>query len=284
MEQATNSEGSTDKTAQPSETLKKVFLYGLTGVGKTVSLATLAHSGKNVRLLAAENNAVIGLQMGFDLHNISEEDQKRFSVMISKPVKTSKGASGLLTTAKDILTKDPKLLLKTADPKRKLYTRYISILQGLDDFVDAEGVSHGSIYDWGEDTIFCIDSMTVIVRLIRQTVVGGRAQLTMANWMPIQNMLLQLLDELTEVLQCHVVLLGHPVRTESEITQTESIYPSSPGQAIKDLILPLFTDAIYAERVQKNYYWHTQHPTAQCSARNMPSKNKLPPTFEHIKW
>lgn len=261
----------------------KILNYGISGTGKSHALATLSKvKGLNIRMLAIENNAIAGLRSGFTHYKLSQEEQDRFKIMNILPKK--QGSASLFQTANDALTKSPEILAKASDPKKKSYDRYLNVLRGISEFITENDENLGSVDTWGPDTVLAFDGLTIICELIKQNVIGGKLFTSQPEWQRMQILLVQLLRYLTEDLNCHVIMIGHPVRTENPITGVEAIYPSNLGQALKDTIPSMFTDVIYSQRQGKKFTWSTDHANAICAARNLPMGSNLPQDYSQINW
>lgn len=262
----------------------KAILYGISGTGKSAAAATLAFvpEVKHVHLLAVESNAMAGLKAGFEIHKVKSEDRKKFSAL--RIASGRRNISALLSSANSVLLNPLDDLAKKPDLMRSKYTRYTEVLKGMQNFVDTNGKDHGSIMDWGKDTVVYIDGMTVIMEVIQQTIIGGKVLLSQPNRGILQNMLMSYIRFLTEEVQCHVVLLAHPVRQKSDITGLESIFIGSSGQALKDTLPSAFTDVIYTTKNGNNYYWNSSYMGAITSARNIRQGEKLPPSFTEFDW
>ena len=262
----------------------KLLLYGVSGTGKSVVAATLGNVPeiKNIFFIAVESNAVVGLHKGLELHNISPENRKKFHVLRIDPGKRS--VADLLSSVRTVLSSTPKVLAESHDPRRGKYTRFTEIVKGMQTFIDENGTDHGTITDWGEDTVVYIDGLTVAMEAIKQTIIGGKVVLSLPSRGIMQEMLMQYVRFLTEEVRCHVVMLGHPVRQVSDITRTENIFIASGGQALKDTLPSAFTDVIYASKVSKNYYWNSTHLSAITSARNITEGERMKPDFTLFDW
>jgi hypothetical protein len=102
----------------------------------------------------------------------------------------------------------------------------------------------------------------------------------------MQVLLQQYLRYLVDNLQCHVIVLGHAIIQTNSLTKVESIYPSTLGKALKDLIPTFFSEAIYSYRQGTKYYWSPAHLTAVTATRSprLEGKQQTEQDYAQFDW
>jgi len=259
-----------------------VILLGAGGTGKTHSLSTLVETGLEVFYLGLENGietligcwADKGLPIPANLHwaNVMSS-----SVSFGEQLQSAKAVNSMTFEG----------LTKMVDPNRGKYQQFQNILKLLSNFVDERtGTNYGPVDKWSFDKVLAIDGLTGINSSSMSTVVGGRPTKSMADWGVAQNLIMNLLDNLTNSCPCHFVLCAHVEREVDQINGGVKLMPATLGKAISGLIVPKFSDAILCERQGDNWHWNTSSPLADLKTRNLPVAAKLPPSFKPIyeKW
>jgi len=262
-----------------------MLLYGESGVGKTYCTRTLLDAGFKVRFLAAENNAITGTEIAMNdwkkQHNkpISEE---QYALMIpSRPKRT---LQDLVTSQENFIKKSLDAQYKSADPKRKDYTRYLEVLKATVAFTDSRtGKVYGSVDDWGEDTVLIVDSLTILCEAIKQSVIGGKLAVSQPEWGVMQGILVEFLRQLTEDLNCNLVVIGHPVKEEDPVLGITRIYPANLGKALNNILPTYFTEVVWAFRDKKKFYWSTDHKQAVTRNTLLPIEERMEQDFRLLK-
>jgi hypothetical protein len=263
----------------------KALIYGEAGTGKTCSLRTLLNTGQKVRFLAAENNALSGIAAALRLWQTEQKktgkldlDPEQFAVMI--PTRPKRGIADIIKNQTKFLDLALDKQTTTADPERRKYTRYLEVLKSTSAFVDTtSGKNFGNVEDWGADTTFAVDSLTIICEAIVQGTVGGKLATTQQEWGIMQKTLIEFMRFLTEDLRCNVVLLGHPTKETDQLNGGQKIYPANLGQALNNLLPSYFTEVLYSYRRGKDFLWSTQHNQAVTRQTVLPLSNELQQDF-----
>lgn len=259
----------------------KALLVGEAGVGKTCSLRTLINTGQNVRFLAAENNAISGAKTAIVLWKKENPGKvfpsEQFQVCI--PQRKVSGSRKLLESAEKSLTIPLEAQMKNADPNKKDYDRFASILKSNTSFISHYGKDLGLVDSWGTDTTLAIDSLTIICESIKKHVIGGKKTISQPEWGAMQSWLIDYLRMITEDLKCNVVLMAHPVKETDLLMGGVKIYPANLGQALNNLIPTYFSDVIWCYRNGNKYLWSTDDRQAVTRASNIPVKSDLPADF-----
>jgi len=256
----------------------KCLNFGTTATGKTSSIATLLLAGQKVRFLSADNNAEAGINAGLKLYNITpEEDQ----LSIHIPERQQPEEEDILANIKNMLNSDFDVYLKGKDKSRKKQQGFLNIYSSAVNFSDSKsGKDYGAVKDWGTDTTFIIDSLTVVCNEIRLTVCGMQPP-SQPQYGAMQGFLTNFVNHITN-LGCNVVLLGHPTKETDEVTGATRIYPLNIGKALNEQFASNFSDVLYSQFDGKKYFWSTSHRTAVCSGRNIQISTELPQDFRQF--
>ena len=249
----------------------KALNFGTTATGKTSSIATLLLAGQKVRFLSADNNAEAGINAGLQLHNcVPEEGQ----LAIHIPSRPQPEQADILSSIDAMLNVDFDVYLKGKDKNRKKQKGFYNIYSGAVNFTDSiTGLDCGAVAEWGTDTTFVIDSLTVVCQEIKMTVCGTQ-QPSLPQYGAMQGFLQGFVSHITN-LGCNVVLLAHPTKETDEVTGATRIYPLNIGKAMNEQFASNFSDCLYSQFDGKKYFWSTKHRTAVCSGRNVPIKDEL---------
>jgi hypothetical protein len=264
----------------------KILNYGEAGTGKTYSTATLLGAGQKLRFLAAENNAIAGIQAAMKEYLKQIELKKRpallapdqFSMMI--PARPKKTLADLAAQQTKFVGTTLESQFKTADPQRNKYTRYLEVLKSTVAFKDSTtGVDYGSVDDWGDDTTLVIDSLTIICEAIMSATVGGKLAISQPEWGVMQKTLVEFMRLLTEDLTCNLVILGHPTKEIDPVLGITRIYPANLGQALNNLLPSFFTEVVWSYRKGQEFLWSTDHKQAVTRQTVLPLKESMPQDF-----
>lgn len=259
-----------------------VILLGAGGTGKTRSIGTLVDAGIETFYLGLENGIETLIGYWADRDKPIPPNLHWANVMSSSVSFTEQ-----LQSAKAVNTLSFEGLTKMTDPNRSKYQQFQNILKLLSNFVDERtGENYGPVDKWGPDRALVVDGLTGINSSSMATVVGGRPTKSMADWGVAQNLIMNLLDNLTNTCPCHFVLCAHIEREVDQINGGVKLMPATLGKAIAGLIVPKFSDAILCERKGSEWTWNTASPLADLKTRNLPVSEKLPPDFKPIveKW
>jgi hypothetical protein len=250
----------------------KALNFGRTATGKTASITTLLLAGQKVRFLSADNNALAGINAGLSLYKIDKEDVD-FSVCV--PERPALSMESMLDVIDMMLKTEIDVIIKSKDKHRKENTGFRNICEGASSFTDVlTKESKGKVNEWGTDTTFVVDSLTVVCDEIRAAVCGTKPP-TQPEWGQMQNFVKFFVSHITGGLKCNVVLLAHPIKETDPISGSTTLYPLNLGQALNESFASNFSDVMYSQFDGKEYFWSTKHRTAVCSGRNLPIAEKL---------
>ena len=262
----------------------KALLVGEAGVGKTCSLRTLLNTGQRVCFLAAENNAVSGARTAAALW-LKENPGKEFPAdrfHVCVPQRKVSGTKKLLEAAEKSLTIPLEAQMKNADPNKKDYDRFASILKSNTTFVSVTGEDLGLVDSWGMETTLAIDSLTIICESIKKHVIGGKKTISQPEWGAMQSWLIDYLRMITEDLKCNVVLMAHPAKETDLLMGGVKIYPANLGQALNNTIPGYFSDVVWCFRKGGEYLWSTDDKQAVTRAGILPVKAEMKADFSQF--
>lgn len=263
----------------------KMLIFGESGTGKTFCTRTLLDAGYKIRFLAAENNAITGTKIAmqhWETEHKKPVPEDSFALMI--PSRPKRSLKDLVASQEGFISKTLDSQLRTADPKRKNYTRYLEVLKATVAFKDTEtGKEFGSVDDWGDDTVLVIDSLTILCEAIKQSVIGGKLAVSQPEWGVMQGILVEFLRQLTEDLLCNLVVIAHPNKEIDPILGVQKIYPANLGQALNNLLPTYFTEVVWAFREKEKFYWSTDHKQAVTRNTMLPIKDKMEQDFKLLK-
>jgi hypothetical protein len=263
----------------------KALVYGEAGTGKTFSVRTLLDAGQKVRFLAAENNAISGIEVALERwkkdNPKAELTTDMFALMI--PERPKKKLADLVKSQTKFVEIPLETQFKAVDPERKKYTRYLEVLRSTVAFTDtATGTALGSVDDWGNDTTLVVDSLTIICEAIMQSVIGGKLATSQPEWGVAQKTLVEFIRLLTEDLKCNLVILGHPTKEIDPVLGVQRIYPSSVGQALNNLLPSFFTEVVWSYRSGKDFVWSTDHKQAVTRQTVLPLAEKMQQDYKQF--
>ena len=231
-------------THQSAEFVKLLYV-GVSGTGKTGSLASLVADGYKLRVLDMDNglDALIGIVKDQSPDKLDNID---------------------FITLRDKFKPDP-VKAATVDGRPKAYTNAIKYLNKWDD----DSIPS----EWGSDTIFVLDSLTLFSRAAFRWAQGmNPSAKDPRQWYgSAQESILNVLDLLTsEAFQANVIVISHVDLVEQADGTTKG-FASSIGKALGPKIPAVFNTMILAEskgsgdKVKRTI---TTMPTAMIDLKN----------------
>ena len=249
----------------------KILLMGPSGTGKTYSIRTLVDAGITPFVIFTEPGREV----------LQDIPSSKLHWKYIPPTTSDLGA--LADMAKKVNTLTFESLTKLTDANRSKHNQLLEVIATLNEFkCDRTGESYGPVEKWGPDRAIVIDSLTGLNKMAMALVVGGRPTKSMADWGLAQDMLRKLLDYLTTVPKCLVVLIAHVARERDEITGGTYITINTLGQKLAPEVPVFFSDVILSVRAGSEFTWSTAAPQTDTKTRNLPIKEKIPPTFVPI--
>lgn len=255
------------------------LLIGPAGTGKTTSGVTLLEAGLRVCMLATEPAAPNRVLEEAAKRNI---DASRFHWHFVSPAVPEWDA--LIQSAQIVNTLSLKDIadMRTgiAKPHGK---QWIELLNTFAHFkCDRTGVDLGDVTEWKPDTAFVVDGLTGISTMSRNLTVGLKPNPSPGEWGVMQSNILTLLQKLTADCKCFFILIAHVERENNEITGLSNITVSTLGAKLAPKLPPLFTNVVYAKRMQNSFLWSTADTGVDTKSGDLPLSDSLPPTFKPI--
>lgn len=252
------------------------LLMGPSGTGKTRSIVTLLQAGVEVFMLATEPDAV---SVVLDAIAALKLDISKFHYHNIKAAHS--GIAALLDMAKKVKALDFEGITKlNVGIGKDKQGQFIETLMSIQDFVDDRtGMRYGNVTEWGPERAFVIDSMSGLNHMAWKVVVGLRPTASPGEWNIAQNIIFDLLMELTSTCKCMFIVLAHIEREVDEITGGTKITVSSLGRKLAPRLPPIFSEVILSVRVGKTFTWSNISPQTDLKARTLPWAADQQPDF-----
>lgn len=267
----------------------KILGIGDSGTGKTHVIGTALEAGMKVRVLSAESNCLPVLRKVLSLYEAEVKAKKapaleegQFAVCVpARPKKTSVDIS---ESSEKSLKLSIEGMANAGSVNRLLHNRFANICKAQSDFVDTfTGVSYGQCDDWGDDTLFVIDSMTILCESVMSHTVGDKKTVSRPEWLYAQKAFMQYISFVTEDLQCSVYMTAHPNKELDQNLGCTRIYPSNIGQALNTLLPGKFSEVVWCYREDEKgksvYYWSTKDKLCVTRHTLLPCSDKIPQDF-----
>lgn len=276
---------------------QSLILYGLPGVGKTVSaLSVLKLPGLKVRFLSLDPNAIQGVQHALKIHKIVVEPGQL--VVASPPVSTLDNVNDLknmVAARAEYINSTTKEALAVKSKDRS--PAFLAILKGFNafkgtDIATGEEVNLDSVMRWDSDCVLIVDGLTAINEALMEEARGTqRVATTEADYGHAQSGLVRYFV-LTSKMPHSTILLAHAkasntVDDKGNITRT-SYRVALPGVALDTQVSAYYSDTIFCYTVttalgQKHYWSGSAYVEpgvmANVVARSIPTKSGLIPDF-----
>lgn len=255
------------------------LLIGPAGTGKTTSGVTLLEAGLKVRMIATEPAAPNRVLEEAAKRNINAEGFDWHFVSPAVPAWDALIKSAEIVNAmslKDIA--DMRTGIAKPDGKQ-----WIELLRSIANFKsDRTGSDLGDATEWGPDTAFVIDGLTGLSTMSRNLTVGLKPNPAPGEWGVMQSNILTLMQKLCADCKCFFVCIAHVERENNELTGISQITVSTLGAKLAPKLPPLFTNVVYAKRVQNTFLWSTADSGVDTKSGDLPISDALQPTFKPI--
>lgn len=301
----------------PNSTLPgvKIMLLGATGVGKTHCLRTLVEAGTEVFVIFSEPGMEVLADVPSDkLHwHYIAPSSPGFAQMISSAQKINSMNIKMLSDLSDINKKEYTefidVLVSLADfPDDRTGQHFGPVdLWGVveEDYPDvppSEGNPQGISREkeraelrvqqakygltkenaFGKNRAIVIDSMSGLAIMAMNLVAGSKPVKCVADWGIAIDNLERLITKLCVDVKCHFVLTAHLERETDEVTGGTTLMASTLGKKLAPKLPRFFSDVIHVKRTGTDFEWSTATSNVDLKARNLPLKDKIPPTFVPI--
>lgn len=268
-----------------------IFLYGLPGSGKTVSLTSLLQfPNLKLRVLSTEQNSLIGLRNGLKKYGIKPEPGQ----LVVQQVVENRGETVLKsevtrTVMYHNLDEKEALAQKISSGERKKFAQFLNVQKSLVnfvgiDFATKEPMDLGNIGSWDSNTVFAVDGISAVTRALFAETTGDRIAVNRNDYGTVQKRLETFTTSVLTSTKASVIMLGHAKRAADEVTGVENITPDLPGIALSSSYGQHYTDSIYADRNGNNFYWVGFRNGVLTSPRSLPAKDRLVPDFANKEY
>jgi len=261
-----------------------VALMGPPGTGKTHALASFALAGVETFVVFLEpglesligaftdkpprGRGLLEVPKNVHWHNL-EPKQRSFALMKERVI--------------DVGKYDQKFLANYKDPKRADFNRFEALYACLNNFIDQRGQEFGSVENWQNDRVICIDGATGLGEAALEMMTGDKVVRDKPDFGIAQHNLSVAVKKLTQGCKCHFVLICHVDRYLDDISQGGmKLFPSLPGKALQSSFTQPFSDVILTVREADKWTWDTANSSADLKTRNLDVKSKIVPDFATI--
>ena len=222
----------------------KMIYMGHSGAGKTGSLASLAATGYNVRIL--------NLEKGIEILAGYARDPRSPYLKPNPGHWTAEQIKGLASRLSYVTIDEPVHVIKGPKgaeliPKGEMWGK---VSEQLNDWKDGPG-SLGNIDTWGSNDVLVIDSLTRLAQAAFnfQLKLGGRLNTRpeQADYGLAQRSVLRLLELFySDSVKCNIVIICHIKYIETEAGPTRG-FPETVGSAISPKVGQYFNHALLAK-------------------------------------
>lgn len=263
----------------PSFPGANTLIMGEAGTGKTYAIGTLVETGLEVFYLGLESGVESLIRYFTDKGKPIPENLHWREVKAGQA-----GFAELVDSAKKLNVMSYESLTKAIDPARGKHTQFIEVLNNLHDFDDQRtGKKYGSVSAWDTDRVLVIDGLTGLSNFAMSNWMGGKITRDQKDWGIAQNALEQLLRQMVDGCQCHIVLLAHIERETDQVLGGTKITISTLGRALAPKVPAMFSDVILATRSESsNWYWDNRNGQATVKFRNLPYSATNPADFRPL--
>lgn len=246
-----------------------VLLVGATGTGKTHAIRTLIDAGITPFVLFTEPG----------MRTLADVPDKHLHWHYIPPARPD--FADMKKSAIQINESfDLEALTKKKDWDKKKYRQFIEVLDSMNDFrCDRCGESFGSVDEWGTDRAIVIDSLSGLSIMAMDLVVGSKPVKAIADWGTSMDNLERFLNRMCAGTQCHFVLTAHLEREKDEVSGGITLMASTLGNKLAPKVPRYFDDVVQCDHDGTDFLWKTIARNVDLKARNLPLKDKLPPSF-----
>lgn len=265
---------------RPGLIAPKVLLMGAPGSGKTWSIPTLLLMGIEVFVLITEPNGLNALLNACKRVN-APLDLLHYAYV--PPMNAS------MTSLKDVVTTIATMSysaiadMKSGIAKDPLGGGMMKILRQWENFhCDRTGKDYGSIFSFGYNKAFVMDSLSGLNMLAQQNTVGLKPTMHQGEWGVAMNLEEMMVNKLTSDLSCYFVLIAHIDRNINEASLAALVTPAALGAKLGPRIGRFFSEVILCKRINENFSWSTMEPAADVKQSVLPIHATLPPNFKPL--
>jgi len=247
--------------------MPSVMCMGSVASGKTEALRTIVNAGLELFLLKTEPS-----------ENLDDMPSDKVHWMYIPPATVPLTVQ--IKNAKMINMLSFKELSGLEQMDRTLYTQYIKVLEGLNDFVDDRtGVHYGDVTTWGTNRCLALDALSGLSQMALDMIVGGKPVKGKEQYGVAMSNLEDIINYLATNTKCMFVLNAHVEQEPTVETGTTALMASTLGQKLAPKLPKYFSDVIHAKRLGTSFTWTTLSPNAELKARNVPWAQDMRPDY-----
>lgn len=261
------------------------MIYSSAGTGKTISAMTaLKVPNLKVRVLCTETNALTGIEEALAIHGITELKEGQLTIAVAQ------SSSSSLEEFQD----------NSSDSFYKAITTKLFQFNGIDAATGKE-VKLGKVQDWGTDTLFILDGMTMFEsscagRGLVNAKLQNNGKDARAIFYAGQKVLVGGVFSLIEEGKGHMLILAHQAMSDevsmAKYKLTKTINPGFGTRSVIDKLAGRFSSILYMRfnEQKKKYVWSAEEKDAYTISRGIDrtrckelgvTLNNLPADFSH---
>lgn len=262
---------------RPGLVAPKVLLMGPPGSGKTWSIPTLMLNGIEVFALITEPNGLPALLNACRAVN-APLDMLHYAYV--PPMNASMDALKDVVTTINTMSYSAIADMKSGIAKNQS-GGIMKVLKMMENFhCDRTNKDYGSIFSFGYNKAFILDSLSGLNMLAMQNTIGLKPTAHQGEWGVAMNLEEMLVNKLTSDLACYFVLVAHIDRAINEASLQTLITPAALGAKLGPKIGRFFSEVILCKRTP--FAWSTLETLADVKQSVLPINATLPPSFKPI--
>lgn len=264
---------------RPGLLAPKVLLMGAPGSGKTWSIPTLLLSGIETFVLITEPNGLPNLLNSCRMQN-APIDKLHYAYV--PPMNATMDALKDVVTTINTMSYSAIADMKAGIAKNTSggIMKLLKMMENFHD--DRTNQDYGSIFKFGYDKAFVLDSLSGLNMLAQQNTVGLKPTMHQGEWGVAMNLEEMLINKMTSDLSCYFVLIAHIDRNVNEASLQTLITPAALGAKLGPRIGRFFSEVILTKRVNADFSWSTMELSADVKQSVLPIGATLKPSFKPI--
>jgi hypothetical protein len=253
---------------------------GAPGSGKTWSIPTLMLAGIETFVMITEPNGLPNLLNSCKKMN-APLDLLHYTYV--PPMNASLAALKDVVTTISTMSYSAIADMKSGVSKDPTGGGIMKMLKMWENFhCDRTGKDYGSIFSFGYNRAFVLDSLSGLNMLAMQNTVGLKPTMHQGEWGVAMNLEEMIVNKLTSDLACYFVLIAHIDRNINEATLQALITPAALGAKLGPRIGRFFSEVILTKRINADFTWSTMEISADVKQSTLTIGATLPPSFKPV--
>lgn len=255
----------------------KVLLMGPPGSGKTTSIVTALKAGMKVYVVFTEAGQQ-ALMKSLTVHKVTEEEKKRLFFCYVKP-----GASSF-KTLKEQADKVNKSMEfgKMEGGVRTSYNQLVKVMELCANFIDQNGVVHGSIENFKADCAVFVDGLSGLSDMAMKLTIGAKPVATLQDWGVAIKQVDDFMQQFANI-DAMVCVLAHVAMERDEVTGKIQQYANTLGKQLGPKLGRHFGEVILTSfKEAEGPRWATIDTGADLKATFLPHKKGLAADFKPL--